>query len=191
MAADKIPEEIPADEIARREDFRGVNTFTIDPKDAKDFDDALSIRTLENGNYEIGVHIADVTYYVLPGSVIDNEAFKRATSVYLVDRTIPMLPEMLCNNLCSVRPNEDKLAFSAIFEMNDSAEVVNSRIARTVIRSVRRYAYEEAQMVIDTGEGEYKEEILKLNDLAQKLREKRFKNGSIDFDRCEVTFDID
>lgn len=190
-AADKISEDIPSDEIARREDFRGINTFTIDPKDAKDFDDALSIRTLENGNYEVGVHIADVTHYVLPGSVIDDEAFKRATSVYLVDRTIPMLPERLCNKLCSLRPNEDKLAFSAIFELNEAAEVVNSRIVRTVIRSIRRYAYEEAQMVIDTGEGDYKDDILKLNDLAQKLREKRFKNGSIDFDRCEVRFDID
>ena len=189
--ADKIPAEIPQEEIERREDFRGVNTFTIDPKDAKDFDDALSIRTLPNGNYEVGVHIADVTYYVLPGSVIDKEAFKRATSVYLVDRTIPMLPERLCNNLCSLRPNEDKLAFSAIFELNEAAEVKSSRIVRTVIRSVRRYAYEEAQMIIDTGEGEYKEEILKLNELAQKLRDKRFKDGSIDFDRCEVRFDID
>ncbi|MBR5240397.1 MAG: RNB domain-containing ribonuclease, partial [Muribaculaceae bacterium] len=190
-AADNISDEIPKEEIARREDFRGVNTFTIDPKDAKDFDDALSIRELPNGNFEVGVHIADVTYYVLPGSVIDKEAFKRATSVYLVDRTIPMLPERLCNNLCSLRPNEDKLAFSAIFELNENAEIVASRIARTVIRSVRRYAYEEAQMVIDTGEGEYKEDILRLNDLAQKLRDKRFKNGSIDFDRCEVRFDID
>lgn len=190
-AADKIPEEIPQEEIARREDFRGVNTFTIDPKDAKDFDDALSIKVLPNGNYEVGVHIADVTYYVLPGSVIDKEAFERATSVYLVDRTIPMLPERLCNNLCSLRPNEDKLAFSTIFELNEAADVVNSRIVRTVIRSVRRYAYEEAQMVIETGEGEHKEDILKLNDLAQKLRDKRFKNGSIDFDRCEVRFDID
>ena len=190
-AADKIPQEIPQEEIERREDFRGVNTFTIDPKDAKDFDDALSIRTLPNGNYEVGVHIADVTYYVLPNSVIDKEAFKRATSVYLVDRTIPMLPERLCNNLCSLRPNEDKLAFSAIFELNEAAEIKSSRIVRTVIRSVRRYAYEEAQMIIDTGEGEYKEEILKLNELAQKLRDKRFKDGSIDFDRCEVRFDID
>ncbi|MBP3353080.1 MAG: ribonuclease R [Bacteroidales bacterium] len=190
-AADKISEEITKDEISRREDFRGVNTFTIDPKDAKDFDDALSIKKLDNGNYEIGVHIADVTYYVQPDSVIDKEAFKRATSVYLVDRTIPMLPERLCNNLCSLRPNEDKLAFSAIFELNEDAEIINSRITRTVIRSVRRFAYEEAQMIIDSGNGEYCDEILKLNQLAQKLRDKRFKNGSIDFDRCEVRFEID
>lgn len=190
-AADKIPEAIPEEEIARREDFRGVLTFTIDPKDAKDFDDALSARRLENGNWEVGVHIADVTYYVKPDGVIDKEAQHRATSVYLVDRTIPMLPERLCNQLCSLRPDEDKLCFSAIFELDANAEVKKSRIARTVIRSDRRFAYEEAQQVIETGEGECKEEILALDGLAKKLREKRFKNGAINFDRYEVKFEID
>lgn len=190
-AADKIPEAIPEEEIARREDFRRVLTFTIDPKDAKDFDDALSAKRLDNGNWEIGVHIADVTYYVKPDGVIDKEAQHRATSVYLVDRTIPMLPERLCNQLCSLRPDEDKLCFSAIFELDANADVKKSRIARTVIRSDRRFAYEEAQRVIETGEGECKEEILALDALAKKLREKRFKNGAINFDRYEVKFEID
>lgn len=190
-AADKIPEAIPEEEIARREDFRRVLTFTIDPKDAKDFDDALSAKRLDNGNWEIGVHIADVTYYVKPDGVIDKEAQHRATSVYLVDRTIPMLPERLCNQLCSLRPDEDKLCFSAIFELDANADVKKSRIARTVIRSDRRFAYEEAQRVIETGEGDCKEEILALDALAKKLREKRFKNGAINFDRYEVKFEID
>ena len=190
-AANKIPEEIPQEEIRNREDFRDATTFTIDPKDAKDFDDALSIRRLGNGTWEIGVHIADVTYYVKPNTVIEKEAEKRATSVYLVDRVVPMLPERLCNFICSLRPDEDKLAFSCIFEMNDKAEVLRSRIARTVIRSNRRYAYEDAQAIIETGEGDYKEEILKLNDLAQQLRANRFAGGSIDFDRHEVKFEID
>jgi len=190
-AANKISEEIPQEEIRNREDFRDATTFTIDPKDAKDFDDALSIRRLGNGTWEIGVHIADVTYYVKPNTVIEKEAEKRATSVYLVDRVVPMLPERLCNFICSLRPNEDKLAFSCIFEMNDKAEVLRSRIARTVIRSNRRYAYEDAQAIIETGEGDYKEEILKLNDLAQQLRANRFAGGSIDFDRHEVKFEID
>ena len=190
-AANKIPEDIPQEEIRNREDFRDATTFTIDPKDAKDFDDALSIRRLGNGTWEIGVHIADVTYYVKPNTVIEKEAEKRATSVYLVDRVVPMLPERLCNFICSLRPDEDKLAFSCIFEMNDKAEVLRSRIARTVIRSNRRYAYEDAQAIIETGEGDYKEEILKLNDLAQQLRANRFAGGSIDFDRHEVKFEID
>ena len=190
-AANKIPEEITQEEIRNREDFRDATTFTIDPKDAKDFDDALSIRRLGNGTWEIGVHIADVTYYVKPNTVIEKEAEKRATSVYLVDRVVPMLPERLCNFICSLRPDEDKLAFSCIFEMNDKAEVLRSRIARTVIRSNRRYAYEDAQAIIETGEGDYKEEILKLNDLAQQLRANRFAGGSIDFDRHEVKFEID
>ena len=190
-AANKISEEIPQEEIRNREDFRDATTFTIDPKDAKDFDDALSIRRLGNGTWEIGVHIADVTYYVKPNTVIEKEAEKRATSVYLVDRVVPMLPERLCNFICSLRPDEDKLAFSCIFEMNDKAEVLRSRIARTVIRSNRRYAYEDAQAIIETGEGDYKEEILKLNDLAQQLRANRFAGGSIDFDRHEVKFEID
>lgn len=190
-AADKISDKLPADEIARREDFRGVTTFTIDPKDAKDFDDALSIRRLDNGNTEVGVHIADVSYYVKPDSIIDKEAYQRATSVYLVDRTIPMLPERLCNELCSLRPDEEKFCFSAIFEMNDDADIVSSRIKRCVIRSDRRFAYEEVQEILEKGEGEYVTELSKLNDLAHKLRKRRFSRGSIDFDRCEVRFDID
>ena len=190
-AADKISDIIPADEIARREDFRGVTTFTIDPRDAKDFDDALSIRRLPSGLWEVGVHIADVTHYVQPGSIIDKEAEKRATPVYLVDRTIPMLPERLCNYICSLRPDEDKLAFSCIFELDDDAHIKRSHIARTVIRSDRRFAYEDAQEIIEGAEGDYKEEILTLNDLAQKLRQRRFENGSISFDRQEVRFEID
>lgn len=190
-AADKIPDGIPEEEIAKREDFRAVPTFTIDPKDAKDFDDALSARRLDNGNWEVGVHIADVTHYVKPDGMIDKEAQSRATSVYLVDRTIPMLPERLCNQICSLRPDEEKLCFSAVFELNDEAEVKTSRICRTVIKSDRRFTYEEAQQVIETGEGDYKEAILALNALAQKLREKRFKNGAINFDRYEVKFEID
>ena len=188
-AAEKISDAIPEEEIAKREDFRGVTTFTIDPKDAKDFDDALSARKLDNGNWEVGVHIADVTYYVKPESLIDREAFSRATSVYLVDRTIPMLPERLCNQICSLRPNEEKLCFSVIFELNKNAEIQQSHITRTIIKSDRRFTYEEAQAVIETGE--YKEEILALNGLAQKLRDRRFKDGAIAFDRYEVKFDID
>lgn len=190
-AAEKIPATISPEEIAEREDFRQVLTFTIDPKDAKDFDDALSMRKLPNGSWEVGVHIADVTHYVKPDSIIDREAETRATSVYLVDRTIPMLPERLCNQICSLRPDEEKCCFSAIFEMNDNAEVIKSRIARTVIKSDRRFAYEEAQEVIEKGEGDCKEEILMLDKLAKKLREKRFKNGAINFDRYEVKFEID
>lgn len=190
-AADKIPDTIPEEEIARREDFRNVLTFTIDPKDAKDFDDALSARRLENGHWEVGVHIADVTHYVRPDSLIDREAFNRATSVYLVDRTIPMLPERLCNQICSLRPDEEKLCFSAIFEMTEEGEVVKSHIARTVIRSDRRFTYEEAQQVIETGEGDCKEAILTLNKMAQKLRSERFGKGAINFERYEVKFEID
>ena len=190
-AADKIPDTIPAAEIAKREDFRDVTTFTIDPKDAKDFDDALSARKLENGNWEVGVHIADVTHYVKFEGVIDKEAFKRATSVYLVDRTVPMLPERLCNQVCSLRPDEEKLCFAAIFELNSNGDVQKSHIARTVIRSNRRFTYEEAQNVIETGEGDCKEEILALNELAKKMRERRFKHGAISFERSEVKFDID
>ena len=190
-AAEKISDQIAEEEIARREDFRPITTFTIDPKDAKDFDDALSARLLENGHWEVGVHIADVTHYVKTESLIDREAFSRATSVYLVDRTIPMLPERLCNQLCSLRPNEEKLCFSAIFELNSRAEVVKSHIARTIIKSDRRFTYEEAQQVIETGEGDYKEELLALNGLAQQLRERRFKQGAINFDRYEVKFEID
>ena len=190
-AADKIGAGITPEEIDRREDFRGVTTFTIDPKDAKDFDDALSIRRLPNGNTEVGVHIADVTHYVTPNSIIDREAKQRATSVYLVDRTIPMLPEHLCNGICSLRPNEEKLAFSCIFELDDEAEIKAARIARTVIESDRRFTYEEAQERIETGEGDLQEEINALDRLAKKLRARRFENGSVDFDREEVKFDID
>ena len=190
-AADLISDVITPEDYAEREDFRDNTTFTIDPKDAKDFDDALSIRPIKPGIWEVGVHIADVTHYVKEGSCIDKEAEKRATSVYLVDRTIPMLPERLCNLLCSLRPNEEKLAYSAIFEMNDKAEVKKSRIVKTVIKSDRRFTYEEAQAVIETGEGEYKDEILKLNELAQILRQNRMASGAVDFDRVEVRFEID
>ena len=190
-AADQISDVITPEDYAEREDFRDITTFTIDPKDAKDFDDALSIRPIKPGLWEVGVHIADVTHYVKEGSCIDKEAEKRATSVYLVDRTIPMLPERLYNLLCSLRPNEEKLAYSAIFEMNDKAEVKKSRIVKTVIKSDRRFTYEEAQAVIETGEGEYKDEILKLNELAQILRQNRMASGAVDFDRVEVRFEID
>ncbi len=190
-AADKIAEEIPSEEIKKRKDFRDITTFTIDPKDAKDFDDALSVRRLENGNIEVGVHIADVSYYVEENSTLDKEAYNRATSVYLVDRTIPMLPERLSNGVCSLRPDEEKLCFSAVFELNTNAEVQNQWFGRTIIRSNRRFTYEEAQAMIEGGEGDYKQEILLLNDLAQKLRAARFENGAIDFDRIEVRFEID
>ncbi len=191
QAADRIPTEIPQEEIARREDFRGITTFTIDPRDAKDFDDALSIRRLDSGLWEVGVHIADVTYYVREGSLIDREAEKRATSVYLVDRTIPMLPERLCNFLCSLRPDEEKLAYSVIFEMNDKAEVKKSRVVHTVIRSNRRFTYEEAQERLESGQGDYVEELQQLHKLAKQLRDQRFKAGAINFDRYEVKFEID
>ena len=190
-AAEKIPAEISEADYAEREDFRNVTTFTIDPKDAKDFDDALSIRLIKPGLWEVGVHIADVTHYVKEGSIIDKEAEKRATSVYLVDRTIPMLPERLCNFICSLRPNEEKLAFSVIFDITEKGEVRDSRIVHTVINSDRRFTYEEAQQIIETKEGDFKEEILKLDALAKILREKRFAAGAINFDRYEVKFEID
>lgn len=190
-AALKIDAGITPEEIAKRVDMRDVTTFTIDPKDAKDFDDALSIRTLKNGNYEVGVHIADVTHYVKPDSLLDREAEKRATSVYLVDRVVPMLPEHLSNGICSLRPDEEKLTFSCIFEMTPAGKVVDSKICRTVIKSNRRFTYEEAQDIIETGEGDYKDEVLTLDSLAKILRKKRFENGSVDFDRTEVRFDID
>lgn len=191
QAADKIKDIISEEEIAKREDMRKVTTFTIDPRDAKDFDDALSIQQLKNGHWEIGVHIADVTHYVTENDIIDKEAESRATSIYLVDRTIPMLPERLSNDLCSLRPNEDRLCYSAIFELDDNAHIKNYRIKRTVIHSDRRFTYEEAQEMIEGADGEYKTEILKLNDLAQKLRAKRFADGAIAFDRHEVRFEID
>ena len=190
-AADKIPAEISEEEIAKREDFRKVTTFTIDPKDAKDFDDALSIRKLKDNLWEVGVHIADVTHYVKEGGIIDKEAEKRATSVYLVDRTIPMLPERLCNFLCSLRPHEEKLAFSVIFDITEKGEVKNSRIVHTIIYSDRRFTYEEAQQIIETQEGDFKEEVLMMDTIAKALRERRFAAGAINFDRYEVKFEID
>ena len=208
-AAEKITGEITAQDVAEREDFRDTWTCTIDPKDAKDFDDALSIKKLDNGLYQVGVHIADVSHYVTEGSIIDREAVKRATSVYLVDRTIPMLPERLCNFVCSLRPNEEKLCYSAIFDLDDNAEIRASRIVHTIIRSNRRYAYEEAQQVLEdngvvdgTGEpapnpgkegykDEYGWEICTLDRLAKLLRKKRFKDGSVMFDTEELHFDID
>ena len=190
-AADRIPLEIPAEEIKKRRDYREVTTFTIDPTDAKDFDDALSIRELRAGLYEIGVHIADVSYYVKENTVLDKEAFARATSVYLVDRTIPMLPERLSNGVCSLRPDEDKLCFSVIFKMNANAEVLDQWFGRTVIRSNRRFAYEEAQAIIEGADGDCRQEILWLNDLAKKLRAERFKAGALDFEREEVKFYLD
>lgn len=189
--AEKIPETIDQKEIAKREDFRDVFTITIDPKDAKDFDDALSLRQLGTNLWEVGVHIADVTHYVRPGDPIDTEAENRATSIYLVDRTIPMLPERLSNELCSLRPNEEKLCFSAIFQLNEKAEVKKSRVTRTVIKSDSRLTYEDAQTVIETGKGDFSAEILKMNQLAKQLRERRFANGAINFDRYEVKFNLD
>lgn len=214
-AANKIPDGVTPEEIARREDFRDVATFTIDPRDAKDFDDALSIRRADGGNWEVGVHIADVSHYVREGDIIDREAVKRATSIYLVDRTIPMLPERLCNFLCSLRQDEDKLAYSAIFIMNDRAEVLSWHLAHTVIRSNRRFVYEEVQRILERNgeasasdlalpgdhpeplpkgskpEGEFAEELITLNRLAKIMRKRRFDNGSIAFDRPEVRFEID
>jgi ribonuclease R len=190
-AAEAVSDALSPEDAAGREDFREVTTFTIDPHDAKDFDDALSLRRTADGNWEVGVHIADVTHYVKPGDLLDREAYERATSVYLVDRTIPMLPERLSNRLCSLRPDEEKLCFSVIFDLNDTAEIRSSRIVRTLIRSNRRFTYEEAQAVIETGQGDFKEELLTLNRLAQQLRRVRFENGAIDFDRYEVKFEID
>ena len=189
-AADKITAGITEEVISQRIDMRDVLTFTIDPVDAKDFDDALSFRKLPNGHYEIGVHIADVTHYVQPDTIIDREAQKRATSVYLVDRVVPMLPEHLCNGICSLRPDEEKLAFSVIFHIDDEARVISSKIARTVIKSNRRFSYEEAQEVIETGLGDCVEAIQKLNELAKILRRQRYENGSVEFDRAEVKFHI-
>ena len=197
-AADQISEEIVAEDLKGREDFRNVLTFTIDPADAKDFDDALSFRKLDNGNFEVGVHIADVTHYVRPGSVVDKEAQERGTSVYLVDRTVPMLPEKLCNKLCSLRPNEEKLTFSAVFEMTPLGRIVSQRFGKTVIYSDFRFAYEEAQAIIDDPKaahegvpGEIVEAVLTLHSLATKLRKKRFAAGAINFDRPEMKVEVD
>ena len=190
-AAEKLPIEITDEEISKRRDFRNVPTLTIDPADAKDFDDALSIEKLPGGNWEVGIHIADVSHYVQPGTLIDTEAEERATSVYLVDRVVPMLPEKLSNNVCSLRPNEEKLCFSAVFELDENAKVKNEWFGRTVIISDRRFEYAEVQDIIENGEGDLKEEVLKLNELAKKLKEQRFGDGAIAFDRVEVKFELD
>ncbi|WP_285056039.1 ribonuclease R [Pedobacter ginsengisoli] len=189
--ADAIPEEISADDLKGRKDFRNTVTFTIDPADAKDFDDAISFKRLPNGNYEIGVHIADVSHYVKPNSHLDKEAYARATSVYLVDRVIPMLPERLSNGVCSLRPNEDKLCFAAVFELDEQANIITEWFGRTVIHSNRRFSYEEAQEVIENKSGDHAEEILKLNELAYVLRDRKFKNGAISFESTEVKFKLD
>ncbi len=190
-AAQAISGEIKESDYAERRDFRDITTFTIDPADAKDFDDALSIRKIEDGVWEVGVHIADVTHYIRPDDVLDCEAQERGTSVYLVDRTVPMLPERLCNELCSLRPNEEKLCFSAVFKLNENAEVLDEWFGRTVIYSDRRFTYAEAQARIETGVGDYAEEIGLLNRLAQIMRQRRFKNGAISFERAEFKFILD
>ena len=189
--ANEIPETVSEDEIKGRKDFRNTVTFTIDPADAKDFDDAISFKKLPNGNYEIGVHIADVSHYVKPKTNLDKEAYERATSVYLVDRVIPMLPERLSNGVCSLRPNEDKLCFAAVFELDEHANLLSQWFGRTAIHSNRRFSYEEAQEVIETKQGDFAEEILKLNELAYILRDKKFKDGAISFESTEVKFKLD
>jgi ribonuclease R len=190
-AAEKIPEEITEEEIGSRRDFRKTLTFTIDPVDAKDFDDALSIEYLPNGNVEIGVHIADVTHYIRPNTILEKEAYRRATSVYLVDRCIPMLPEKLSNGLCSLRPKEEKLTFSAVFEMTLDGKVVKDWFGKTIIYSDRRFAYEEVQAILDAGAGEYYKELSLMNDMAKSIRKERFKNGSISFETVEIKFKLD
>ncbi len=183
--------KIEESEIKKRRDFRQITTFTIDPFDAKDFDDALSLRKLDNGNWEVGVHIADVTHYLKPGTVLDKEAVKRATSVYLVDRCIPMLPEVLSNFVCSLRPNEDKYTFSAVFEMTDEGKIISEWFGKTVINSKRRFTYEEVQEIIEGKEGDFKHEILVLDHLAKILRKERMAKGSLFFDKAEVKFNLD
>jgi ribonuclease R len=189
--ANEIPEVISEAEIAKRRDFRDVLTFTIDPFDAKDFDDALSVRYLDNGHYEIGVHIADVSHYIIPDSALDKEALERATSVYLVDRVIPMLPERLSNGVCSLRPNEDKLCFSAVFELDEEAHIIEQWFGKTIIHSNKRFAYEDVQTIIENQEGDYLKEINLLNKLAYILRARKFKNGAISFETTEVKFKLD
>lgn len=191
QAATAIDGRIDEQEIARRRDFRGTTTFTVDPADAKDFDDALSVRRLRDGVWEVGVHIADVTHYVRPHSVLDDEAVARGTSVYLVDRTVPMLPERLSNELCSLRPHEDSLCFSAVFTLDENLDILDEWFGRTVIHSDRRFTYAEAQEVIETGRGDYAEEVLTLHRLAEELRRQRFRNGAIGFERDEVKFRLD
>jgi len=180
-----------AEEVNTRRDFRDITTFTIDPEDAKDFDDALSIRPLENGRWEIGVHIADVTHYVTPGTALEREAFARATSVYLVDRTIPMLPERLSNDLCSLRPHEDKLTFSSVFEMDETGKIYNEWFGRTIIHSNRRFSYEEVQRILEGESGDFAEELRLLNDIAKKMKEDRFAQGAMSFETIEVKFKLD
>jgi ribonuclease R len=187
----KIDEGITAAEIKKRWDFRKITTFTIDPEDAKDFDDALSFEILENGNYQIGVHIADVTHYVQPSTALDEEAFDRATSVYLVDRTIPMLPEKLSNGLCSLRPKEDKFTFAAVFEMDKNGEIKKEWFGKTIIHSDHRFTYEGAQEVLETGKGVYAKELKTLNELAHKLKKARFEKGAVNFETTEVKFKLD
>lgn len=189
--ANAIPEMVSEAEIKGRRDFRATVTFTIDPADAKDFDDAISFKKLPNGNYEIGVHIADVSHYVLPKSALDKEAYERATSVYLVDRVIPMLPERLSNGVCSLRPNEDKLCFAAVFELDEDANIIDQWFGRTTIHSNRRFSYEEAQEILENKTGDFAEELLKLNELAYILRDKKFKHGAISFESTEVKFKLD
>src|ERR1700754_2474140 len=189
--SEAISDVITQEEIAKRRDFRNITTFTIDPFDAKDFDDALSFKQLENGNYEVGIHIADVSHYIAPDSALDKEALERATSVYLVDRVIPMLPERLSNGLCSLRPKEEKLCFSAVFELDENAYIINEWYGKTIIYSDRRFTYEEVQEVIENQVGDFVSEILKLNALAYKLRERKFKNGAISFETTEVKFKLD
>lgn len=187
----QIPDEIAAGEIAKRKDCRDIFTITIDPADAKDFDDAISFRELKNGNYEIGVHIADVSHYVVPKTNLDEEAYKRATSVYLTDRVLPMLPERISNELCSLRPHEDKLCFSAIFQVSSKAEIKQHWIGRTVIHSNHRFSYEEVQEIIEKGGGLHAKEILVLNNISQQLRSTRFKHGAINFSSREIRFELD
>ncbi|MBS1569239.1 MAG: ribonuclease R [Bacteroidetes bacterium] len=190
-AAEAIPGGISASEVAKRRDVRAITTLTIDPEDAKDLDDALSLRKLDNGHWEVGIHIADVSHYVVPGSIVDKEAAARATSVYLVDRVVPMLPERLSNNLCSLNPHEDKLSFSAIFEMDAKARVVSEWFGRTIMRSDRRFAYAQAQAIIDGGEGEFKQEVLTLYELSKVLRKERMDNGALEVGGNEVKFRLD
>src|SRR6185436_14099756 len=189
--AENIPYNIPDGEIKKRRDFRNTTTFTIDPVDAKDFDDALSIKDLGNGKWEMGVHIADVSYYVKPDTELEKEAYSRATSIYLVDRVIPMLPEKLSNNVCSLRPDEEKLCYSAVFVMDDQANVLEEWLGRTIIKSDKRFSYEEAQQIIETKKGPLSEEILLFDQLAKKLRAERFKKGAISFEKVEIKFKLD
>ncbi len=189
--ANKIKPEITQTDETIRRDFRNITTFTIDPEDAKDFDDALSVQKLDNGNHLIGIHIADVTHYIKQGTLLDKEAYTRATSVYLVDRVIPMLPERLSNNICSLRPKEDKLCFSAVFELDDDANVIDQWFGKTIINSDKRFTYNQAQQIIEKQEGKFVKELLLLNNLAKKLRNKRFKNGALGFERIEIKFNLD